>query len=61
MAFMQEKEAENLINLYKMETSLWDTNDETYYDADKRLQALEEFETGRRTSTVQHTGDCCGS
>jgi len=37
MAFMQEKEVENLINLYQMETSLWDTNDKTYYDDNSRI------------------------
>jgi len=28
------------------ETSLWDTNDDTYYDADKRLQVLERIHNG---------------
>jgi len=27
MAFMQQKEVENVINLYQTETSFWDTND----------------------------------
>ena len=70
MAFMQEKEveyAEYLINLYQTETSLWDTDDETYCDADKRLQALErirnrlENKYSQGKLTVQRTGDCCGS
>jgi len=41
MAFMQK-----LINLYQTETSVWDTNDETYFDDDKHLQALERIQKG---------------
>jgi len=48
MAFINlaGKEVENLITLYQTETSLWDTNDETYYGVDKRLQALERIGKG---------------
>jgi len=37
-----QKDVENLINLgvYQTETSLWDTNNNTHYDADKRLQTV---------------------
>ena len=37
---MNDKEVEYLINLYQSERSLWDSNDECYYDANKRLQGL---------------------
>jgi len=50
---MREKEVEYLINLYQTETSLWDTTDETYYDAEKRLQALERIRNGMENKTAK--------
>jgi len=35
-----------ILIINQTETSLWNTNDETYYDADKRLQALERIQNG---------------
>jgi len=40
IAFMNDKEVEYLINSYQSERSLWDSNDECYYDANKRLQGV---------------------
>jgi len=52
MAFMQ-KDVENLINLYQTETCLWDRNDDTYYGADKRVQALERIRNGLENTYIQ--------
>jgi len=62
---MNDKEVEYLINLYQSERSLWDINDECYYDA--RLQGLERIrialdnkysQKSQGKLTVQRT-DCC--
>jgi len=42
---INDKEVEYLINLYQSERSIWDSNDECYYDANKRLQGLDRIRT----------------
>ena len=41
---MNDKEVEYLMNLYQSERSLWDSNDECYYDANKLCRVWIELE-----------------